>query len=60
MNNCGDCKYFSSIKMISYNFTKKECRYNPPVLIVVGITPKTEWPNVNEDDWCGRFEHNNE
>ena len=38
-----------------------ECRHSPPVVIIekpigLGIAG-TLWPEVDENDWCGAWEH---
>lgn len=32
------------------------CRVNPPAVVLGEFhTPRTIWPVVTKDDWCGRF-----
>ena len=50
---CSNCEFYDS--------KHRNCRYNPPVYLVVVIENKKlekeiGWPYVNPDDWCGRFE----
>lgn len=53
---CEDCKY--------YQLKVSECRKNPPSLVLhqqyqaverIIFETKTEFPVVNKDDWCGKY-----
>lgn len=35
-----------------------QCRLNPPVVVYIqrDATAYTYWPDIREEDWCGRFE----
>lgn len=62
MARCKDCVYFNKIGEHS-----GQCRERPPEIVETTryVCPeikvpcsKTEWPTVNEDDWCGKYEDN--
>lgn len=53
--SCKDCKYFS--KSIQFDNTY-ECRYNPPVPILVPHITRViaYFPAIHKDHWCSKFE----
>lgn len=34
---------------------KLECRVRPPIVAVVGEYPRTLWPEVYHEHWCGEW-----
>ncbi len=50
---CKDCRWLAPDAAVY------ECRAAPPSLVVLtsedGAEARTFWPEVKEDDWCGRF-----
>ena len=54
---CSACRYF----------TRNQCRYDPPVILVIEIVQHplsevgggqnvtTRWPDVSGNDWCGKW-----
>lgn len=32
------------------------CRRHPPIYVIVNGAGGAEWPQVNDDDWCGEWE----
>jgi hypothetical protein len=67
MNECNRCIWFQRHE---HSTSEGRCRRLPPVPVVrfqqawedsSGETHggeshvQTQWPNVNEDDWCGEF-----
>jgi hypothetical protein len=49
---CGTCSYFES--------AHAQCRRHPPVLLPGPepelAPPRSQWPSVGPDDWCGDYE----
>jgi len=54
---CKNCVYYDGAEKAG------KCRLNPPRVIAmpksdedVFQSPKTNWPEVNSTDWCGKLE----
>lgn len=60
MNTCKTCKYYFEQKYAIAEVKSGKCRYNPPSIISVkGVhvsIEKTMWPEVSQQDWCGKYE----
>lgn len=59
---CGSCKFVFAIDPLNIN-TVLECRYDPPVTLLIAMTPKGPMmdsfhPRVKRDHFCWKFEPN--
>ena len=56
---CKDCRFFNAMNQDPLrpdgDSLRGECRLNPPTIIPSGIQ-SAEWPVVDVNDWCGKFE----
>ena len=59
---CKDCRFYQPHNEDPINpdgdSLRGECRFNPPTIIPSGIQ-SAEWPVVNHNHWCGKFEPKN-
>lgn len=48
---CANCAYFKRIH------TEGLCKVNPPISLIASTDYVfTQWPEVDQDDWCGHFQ----
>ena len=47
---CATCTFFKS------DVYPQQCRSRSPLIFVINGEVKTQWPNVDSDDWCGDWE----
>lgn len=53
MKCCKNCKYSQKYQTLTY----LECRRYPPSLVYSTIRSISEWPKVEEYQWCGEFKN---
>lgn len=46
---CETCAYCAKVD------TTLECRFRPPVVLMVSDYPRSLWPEVDAKDWCGEW-----
>ena len=59
IKNVHPCDFFHRV----HNRGKGDCRINPPTLFYFlngaeGVTFVSNWPDVEDSDWCGKFKIN--
>jgi hypothetical protein len=51
---CENCKYYEYYE--GEEGEEGKCHFFPPQILLVGEDPMTFFPDVERNDWCGRFD----